>query len=131
MKDFEIFEDKNFSSLLKDIYENSLSRSNTVETLINDLRDMVEDPGDAVMIVPIIVQYLDIGVKNDKHLIDLANVVEKYTKQVSKVKSESNQGTLTEDEAAYLLKKHNEDLLEDVKELAPGEADIDYYNEEE
>lgn len=131
MKDFDLFEGTTFSSLLKDIHDNSKKRSVMVETLINDLRDMVEDPSDAVMIVPIIVQYLDIGVKNDRHLIDLANIVEKYSKQVNKVKADAGMGSLTEQEAAELYIKYRDELQAEVLELdTPSTGELELKEEE-
>jgi hypothetical protein len=71
----EIYKGKKFSSLLKDIVLNSEDRNRTIEKLIDDLRIMVKSPNDAILIIPLIKEYLDVTVKNDEQLIKLAAIV--------------------------------------------------------
>ena len=105
--DHEIFKGKSFSNLLEDIYKNSIKKEKQITALIKDLQPMIKSIGDATVIVPIIKEYLEVGVKNDEHLIKMAAIVQR-----AMARSESNDGgnmLLTEEE-----KKH---LLETVQEL--------------
>ena len=64
----EIFEGKSFSSLLHDIYKNSKSKEKQIKDLIVQLKDMINEPGDAVLIVPLLQGYMEVAVKNDEAL---------------------------------------------------------------
>lgn len=75
--DFELYKGKKFSSLMKDIVLNSEEKKDTLEKLIDDLRAMVKTPNEALVIIPLIKEYLDIGVKNDEQLIKLAAIVQR------------------------------------------------------
>lgn len=73
----KIFKDKSFSDLLSEIYDNSRKKEKIIKDLIDQLKPMVKEPGDAMMLVPVIKEYLEIGVKNDEHLIKMANIVQR------------------------------------------------------
>ncbi len=74
---FEIYKGKNFSSLCKDIVKNSESKKDQIDVLISELRTLIKTVNDAVIIVPLIKDYYDVGVKNDEQLIKLAAVVQR------------------------------------------------------
>lgn len=75
----EIFKGKKFSDLCKDIYTNSQTTRNQVDSLIAELRTLTKTLNDAITIVPIIQDYLTLGVKNDDQLVKLAAVVQRIT----------------------------------------------------
>ena len=76
-KNDEIFEGKTFDSLLKDIYTNSTRKEKQIQILITELKPMIKNIGDAVIIVPLIKEYMEISVKNDDQLIKMAAIVQK------------------------------------------------------
>jgi len=76
-KNDEIFEGKTFDSLLKDIYTNSTRKEKQIQILITELKPMIKNIGDAVIIVPLIKDYMEIAVKNDEALIKMAAIVQK------------------------------------------------------
>ena len=65
----EIFSNKNFSDLLKDIYDNSKKKDRQINLLISELKPLIKNTSDASMVVPMIKEYLEVGVKNDEHLV--------------------------------------------------------------
>jgi hypothetical protein len=75
--DKEIFKGKTLSDLFGEIYENSKETKVQVRALINELKPLIEGIGDATLIVPMIKEYMEIGVKNDEHLIKLATVIQR------------------------------------------------------
>jgi len=102
----EIFKGKSFSGLFKDIYENSKDKEKQIKILIAELRPLVKTIGDATIIVPLIKEYLDIGVKNDEQLVKLAAIVQRATKTTG---DDSSGGfALTPEEKEQLLKKADE-----------------------
>ena len=72
-----IFGKKKFADLLEEIYNNQKRREAQVTALISELKPMVSDIGDATLIVPLIKEYMEIGVKNDDALIKMATLVQR------------------------------------------------------
>jgi uncharacterized protein YjbJ (UPF0337 family) len=73
----EIFKGKSLSDLFGEIYDNSKETKGQVKALIGELKPLIENIGDATLIVPMIKEYMEIGVKNDEHLIKLAQVIQR------------------------------------------------------
>ena len=96
-----IFGTKKFSDLLEEIYNNQKRREAQVTALISELKPMVSDIGDATLIVPLIKEYMEIGVKNDDALIKMATLVQRA------LNSSSEDGSLgiSDEEKAQLLEE--------------------------
>ncbi len=75
--DFELFRGKKFTDLCKDIYANQESRKEQIEVLISELRPLVKKVEDAMIVVPLIKDYLNVSVANDEHLVRLAGIIQK------------------------------------------------------
>jgi hypothetical protein len=72
-----IFGDKKFSDILEEIYNNQKKKEEQISTLISELKPLIQDIGDATLVVPLLKEYLEISVKNDEQLIKMANIVQK------------------------------------------------------
>ena len=102
--DVEIFKGKTFSELMKDIYSNSTKKDRQINMLIGELRPLIKNIGDATVIVPLIKEYLEVGVKNDEHLVKLAAVVQRLISTNNRVQTETgNSWILSEEEKKQLL----------------------------
>tara|TARA_S200002703_G_scaffold142512_2_gene134963 strand:+ start:37 stop:417 length:381 start_codon:yes stop_codon:yes gene_type:complete len=82
--DKEIFSGKTLSDLFGEIYDNSKETKGQVKALIGELKPLIENIGDATLIVPMIKEYMEIGVKNDEHLIKLATVIQRIETAAAK-----------------------------------------------
>ena len=60
-----VFGDKKFSDILHEIYDNQTTKKEQISSLISELKPLIQEIGDATLIVPLIKEYLEIGVKND------------------------------------------------------------------
>lgn len=87
--DKEIFNGKTLSDLFGEIHDNSTQTRAQIKALIGELKPLIENIGDATLIVPMIKEYMEIGVKNDEHLIKLATVVQRI--EAAQAKGESNE----------------------------------------
>jgi coenzyme F420-reducing hydrogenase alpha subunit len=87
--DKEIFKGKTLSELFGEIYDNSKETKSQVKALIGELKPLIENIGDATLLVPMIKEYMEIGVKNDEHLIKLATVIQRI--ESAQAKGESNE----------------------------------------
>ena len=106
MSEFDkiVFKKKKFSDILSEIYDNQKQKQQQISILISELKPLIQDIGDATLIVPLIKEYLDLGIKNDEQLIKVATIVQRMVKS-----SESN-GTgelISEEEKAQLMKEIN------------------------
>ena len=84
--DFELYKGKKYSNLLKDVVINSEQKKDQIDILVSDLRSMIKTPNDAIVIVPLIKDYLDVSVRNDEQLVKLAAIVQRLI-------SSDNKGT--------------------------------------
>ena len=78
-----VFGKKKFSDILEEIYTNQQKKDKQVTTLINELKPMMEDIGDATLIVPLIKEYMEIGVKNDEMLVKMAALAQRAMNSTS------------------------------------------------
>lgn len=111
--DKEIFEGKKFSSLLEEIYDNSKKKDSQISALIAELKPLIESISDATLVVPMIKEYLEIGIKNDEHLIKLATVVQR-------MESAAARGSSEED---FFNPEELQALLEGIEDLEVPESD--------
>jgi len=96
-----VFGKKKFSDLLEEIYNNQKRREAQVTALISELKPMVSDIGDATLIVPLIKEYMEIGVKNDDALIKMATLVQRALNSTS----EDGGLGISDEEKAQLLEE--------------------------
>ena len=95
-----VFGGKKFSDILEEIYNNQKKKDKQISALISELKPLVNEIGDATLIVPLIKEYLEISVKNDEQLIKMATIIQRIM---------SNNGTaesgfgISEEEKAQLL----------------------------
>ena len=101
--EFELFEGKSFSDLMKDIYHNSKKKDRQINTLIQELQPLIKNIGDATVIVPLIKEYLDVSVKNDEHLVKLAAVVQRLVNTSTKLSDVGDEFGMSEAEKEQLL----------------------------
>ena len=92
--DKKIFGNKKFSDLLEEI-----------STLISELKPLIQDIGDATLVVPLLKEYLEISVKNDEQLIKMANIVQKAAQND------------TEDDNFGMTDAEKEQLLGEIKKF--------------
>lgn len=114
--EFELFEGKSFSDLMKDIYHNSKKKDRQINTLIQELQPLIKNIGDATIIVPLIKEYLDVSVKNDEHLVKLAAVVQRLVNSSTKLSDVGDEYGMTEAEKEQLLIIAENELKEIQKE---------------
>jgi hypothetical protein len=103
-----VFGKKKFSDILSEIYDNQKRKEKQISGLIAELKPLISDIGDATLIVPLIKEYLEIGVKNDEQLIKMATIIQRALNNSS---GEESLG-ITEEEKQELLKELDKITLE-------------------
>ena len=106
MSQFEniVFGKKKFSDILEEIYNNQQKKDKQVSALINELKPLISDIGDATLVVPLIKEYMEISVKNDDLLIKMAALAQRAMATVSS----DGSLTISDEEKEQLLSAMNE-----------------------
>jgi len=110
MSDFDqvVFGKKKFSDLLKEVYDRSTTKEKQITDMIEQLRDLIQNTGDAVMMVPLIASYMDLNLKNDDVLIKMLAIVQKAMNRGK----ETGDFLLPDSEKEELLKLAQESVAE-------------------
>ena len=116
-KDFKIFDDKNFSDLSKEIYENSKLKKTQIDLLIQEVHGYIQGIEDIAIVGPVLKELFDVAVKNDDNLLKLATVFQRIMSKhhfddsdislLSDAEKQELMDTL-EDTAAELQKKSDD-----------------------
>ena len=99
-----LFKDKTFSNLLEDIYKNATRKEKEIKALIDQLKPMIQEPGDAMMLVPLLKEYMEIAVKNDDALIKMAGIVQRA---MASTPSDNDGGMLSDKDKELLFQEIN------------------------
>jgi len=71
---------------------------------------LIENIGDATLIVPMIKEYMEIGVKNDEHLIKLATVVQR----LEAIQAKGGDGEMFDFSELQDLLEESQDTIKEV-----------------
>ena len=95
-----VFGKKKFSDILEEIYLNQKKKEEQISTLISELKPLIQDIGDATLIVPLLKEYLEISVKNDEQLIKMATIIQRV---INNSTTDDGNFGISEDEKNQLL----------------------------
>ena len=110
--DYEIFEGKTLSDVLKDIYDNSKTNKQQLEVLMKEVVGFIKDGDTAVQIIPMLKEYLEINVKNDEQLDKLATVVQRIMAAEKRVSDSGEEFGLSDAEKEQLMNAIESDVQE-------------------
>lgn len=116
--DKEIFDGKTLSDLFSEIYKNSDSKRQQINQYVSNMVKLIRTPEDAAIIGPVIKDFIEVNVKNDEHLIRIAQIAQRLVGAVTK--GESIDGLLSEAEKQALLgdlKMEVEKMEDEGKEI--------------
>jgi len=102
-KDTILFDDKSFSDLIRDVYNNTKKKQSQVDVLIDQLKPLIKTTHDAPLIVPLLKEYLEIAVKNDDNLVRLTGIIQRLLAVGGK--GDKEEYGLTDSERAQLLQE--------------------------
>lgn len=107
------------ADVFKEIHSNQKEKNRQIDNLIQQLSPLVKSINDAAVIVPLIKEYLEVGVKNDEQLIKMTAVVQRLLSSEAKVKSDAgiSEWALSPDEIKQ--------IQSDLKDLNQINKDIE------
>lgn len=115
-KDTPIFDSVSFSDIAKEIYQKKKDKDVQLEKLINHLSDFVKNLTDASILVPLIKEYLDIGVKNDEIMVKLSAIIQKLIIANTKTDTDGD-NWISPEEKRQLLQEASLELSNLKKEV--------------
>ena len=95
------FNGKKFQDLLEEIYDNQKKKESQISSLIKELKPLIQDIGDATLIVPLIKEYMELGIKNDDALVKVATILQRIFQNEGKVGEDFS---ISDEEKEQLLK---------------------------
>ena len=101
-KDFNIFDDKNFSDLSRDIYENNKLKKTQIDLLIQEVHGYIQGIEDIAIVGPVLKELFDVAVKNDDNLLKLATVIQRIMSKHQTI-DDSDIGLLSDEEKEELM----------------------------
>ena len=103
-KNYEIFDGKTLSDVFKDIYNNSTTTRTQIDGLIQQLKTLIGNKiENAVVVVPLIKEYLEIVVKNDELKVKLSEIVQRLLREVGAKRGEDGSFILSEEDKEQIL----------------------------
>ena len=112
-KDFKIFDDKNFSDLSKEIYENSKLKKTQIDLLIQEVHGYIQGIEDIAIVGPVLKELFDVAVKNDDNLLKLATVIQRIM----------NKHIDFTDDTSLLSDAEKQELIDTLEEAAASLQD--------
>ena len=115
----ELYDGKSLSDIFSEIHKNTDSKRAQINSFIMKMVQLIRTPEDAAVIGPIVQGFLEVNVKNDEHLVRVAQIAQRIV-SVGVKSNASLDSLLSEEEKNALLKDIKveiQDLQEDVKDL--------------
>lgn len=116
-EDVKAFGDKSLGNVLEEAYDRSKEEREVIEGLIDELSGLMDDTDDAVMLVPLIKEYLEINVKNNEQLIKISKVIQRMYNAT--IKEDDGGGSI----AGGLSDQEKDQIRDMAKEM--GDAELD------
>jgi hypothetical protein len=124
------FKSTSLGDILEEAHDRSNEQKQLVERLIDQLSDLMETEDDAVALVPLIKEYLEINVQNNEQLVKIAQVIQRmYNASIKQDDSGGGGGGFSDDEkdelrdiAESMVDGDAEDMMEKAEEAV---EDID------
>lgn len=101
--DKELFPGKNIKDIVEEVYNRQKNQESDIKHEITNLLDMIDSPGDAIVLMPQIKGLIDSRLKNDEVLLKLLGIFQKAYQSAQK-DNESIDSLLSERDIEQLMK---------------------------
>lgn len=118
--DTEIFDGKTLADLFSDIYKNTDKKREQINQFVASFVKLIKTPEDAAVLGPVIKDFLDVNVRNDEHLVRLAQIAQRLVSVSSKGSSTGDM--LSEEEKMQLLNN----IKTDFETVIAEQDELDY-----
>lgn len=98
----KVFEDKTLEDVVKEVYTQHKNKESDIKSEILRISTMITNPGDAVVLLPLLKGFYDSSLKNDETLVKIVQIFQKAS-EASKKDSDSAEGMLTQRDIEQLF----------------------------
>lgn len=115
-------QDVTFEDLLKRVYDNSVEKQTHLIATADQIKPMIQNVQDAVVLLPLLVDLQNASIRNDEQLIKMAAIVERHLGKSSK------SAKVLDIESFGISVDERNNLLERAKQMRkeiPGESSTD------
>jgi len=102
----EVFPGKKISDLIQEVYTRQNNQDSHIKAKIEEISDMIEGPGDAIVLMPQIKGLIDSSLKNDEVLVKLLALFQKAS-QAAQKEGDAISELLSERDIEQLMKEVN------------------------
>ena len=75
--DIKLFGETSLSDIFKQIHKNNKKIDGQIEGLVAALKPLVNSAGEAVMVMPVVKDLIDVNVKNNDQLVKMAGIAQR------------------------------------------------------
>ncbi len=97
----EVFPGKSVADILQEAYKKTNDKDSAITNIITSMASLIKDAASAALLAPLLVEYYEVGVRNDDMLLKIANVVQRFSKE--SIANDTNVSLLSDAEKAELL----------------------------
>lgn len=121
--DVKAFKDTSLGDILEEAHTRSNEQKELIERLIDQVADLMEDENDAVTLVPLIRDYLEINVQNNEQLVKISQVIQRMYNASIKQSDDGGGGAGFTDEEKDELRNIAENMSEAEADELMAEAE--------
>lgn len=100
----ELYDGKSLADLFAEIHKHTDTKRGQINQFILKLVQLIRTPEDAAVIGPVVQGFLEVNVKNDEHLVRIAQIAQRIVALGSKGSGGGVDSLLTAEEKQQLLK---------------------------
>ena len=109
-----LYDSKSLADLFSEIHKNTDSKRMQINQFIVKLMQLIRTPDDAAVIGPIVQGFLEVNVRNDEHLVRVAQIAQRIVALGGKPKGADGLESLLSDEEKQALMK---DIAKEIEVL--------------
>ena len=114
--DIKLFGETSLSDIFKQIHKNNKKIDGQIEGLVAALKPLVNSAGEAVMVMPVVKDLIDVNVKNNDQLVKIASIA-----QGASSASAGDDNMFDSDEIQNLIKQNEHENQVNDKLIETGE----------
>lgn len=107
-----LYDGKSLSDIFSEIHKNADAKRSQINAYITKLVSLIKTPEDATIIGPVVQGFLEVNVRNDEHLVKIAQIAQKIVALSGKSGPAGGDGFITEAEKQQLLREISLDIEE-------------------
>jgi hypothetical protein len=112
--DIKLFGETSLSDIFKQIHKNNKKIDGQIEGLVTALKPLINSAGEAVMVMPVVKDLIDVNVKNNDQLVKIAGIAQRASSPTkasdafydpSEMQALLDEHRLTQEESSKLIEQ--------------------------